>query len=274
MLLFALVALLVCAAMIPITLTSQTQPVLHETPRLKLLQLYRRVPTAVAGALFSGLAMGAFWALGPLFATRSGLVEGQVAWFMSIGILGGMLLQWPIGRLSDRHDRRYALLAVAVVAAIAALLGAMVAGGSDGQQVGTLYTVVFFYSGLAFAIYPVSVAHLMDHLDPSDLLQGSSTVLLLHGVGAALSPLLAGAAMGRFGPGALWVFFAVVQVLLAASVAWRLLVHRRAPSFDGHFLPMLRTTPAALDMIPEAGPAVGPDDSGTEADEEETPPAL
>lgn len=274
MLLFALVAMLVCAAMIPVTLTRQVQPVLHETPRLKLVLLYRRVPTAVAGALFSGLAMGAFWALGPLFATRSGLADSQIAWFMSIGILGGMLLQWPIGRLSDRHDRRYALFAVALLAAIIAMFGAFAAGGPGqpgGQHIGVLYAVVFFYGGLAFAVYPVSVAHLMDHLEPSDLLQGSSTVLLLHGIGAALSPLLAGAAMGRFGPGALWLFFAAIQLLLAASVGWRLLVRRRAAGFDGHFLPMLRTTPAALEMIPEAAPAPHDDVAG---DEEETPPAL
>lgn len=270
-LLFALVAILVCAAMIPVTLTSQAQPVLHDTPRLNLLHLYHRVPTAVAGALFSGLAMGAFWALGPLFATRSGLIDSQIAWFMSIGILGGMLLQWPIGRLSDRHDRRYALLAVAILAAVVAFVGAFAGGEPGAQRLGVLYVVVFLYGGLAFAIYPVSVAHLMDHLEPSDLLQGSSTVLLLHGVGAALSPLLAGVAMGRFGPDALWMFFAITQLLLAVAVAWRLLVRRRAATFDGHFLPMLRTTPAALDMIPDAEPARGP---GTDEDEDDTPPAL
>jgi MFS family permease len=271
MLPFALVAVLVCAAMIPVTLTRQVQPVLHETPRLKLVHLYRRVPTAVAGALFSGLAMGAFWALGPLFAVRSGLVEGQIAWFMSIGILGGMLLQWPIGRLSDRHDRRYALFAVALLAAVVAMFGAIATGQTGVQRIGVLYAVVFVYGGLAFAVYPVSVAHLMDHLEPSDLLQGSSTVLLLHGIGAALSPLLAGAAMGRLGPDALWMFFAATQALLAATVGWRLLVRRRVAGFEGRFLPMLRTTPTALDMIPDAGPAPETDPYD---EEDETPPAL
>lgn len=263
-LLFALVAMLVCAAMIPVTLTRQAQPVLHETPRLNLLHLYRRVPTAVAGALFSGLAMGAFWALGPLFATRSGLVESQIAWFMSIGIIGGMVLQWPIGRLSDRHDRRFTLLAVALVSALVALAGGLASFGPQGPGLGLLYGVMFLYGGLAFAIYPVSVAHLMDHLDPADLLQGSSTVLLLHGIGAALSPLLAGVLMGRFGPGALWIFFAIVQAMLAVSVAWRLLVRRRAAGYEGHFLPMLRTTPAALDMIPDAEPAADADPTDDE----------
>jgi MFS family permease len=273
MLLFALVAILVCAAMIPVTLTRQAQPTLHDTPRLNLAHLYRRVPTAVAGALFSGLAMGAFWALGPLFATRSGLVDSQIAWFMSIGILGGMLLQWPIGRLSDRHDRRYALLAVAVLAAVVSLFGALGTVGPDGPRLGTIYAVVFLYGGLAFAIYPVSVAHLMDHLDPTDLLQGSSTVLLLHGIGAALSPLLAGVAMGRLGPAALWYYFAATQLLLATSVGWRLIVQRRAASFDGHFLPMLRTTPAALDMIPDAAAASNVDGDADD-NVDETPPAL
>lgn len=246
---FIVAGVLVCAAMMPVVLTRQAQPTLHETPRLSLRLLARRVPTAVGGAVFSGLLMGAFWAMAPLYATRIGLQDGQIAWFMSIGILGGMALQWPIGRLSDRHDRRYALAGVALLAAAMAGATALAAGTPA-----LLYLAVFLYCGLAFAVYPISVAHLMDHLDPDQLLQGSSTVLLLHGLGATFSPVAAGLLMAWFGPGALWLYFLALQLALGAFVVWRIRRRQRDAAWEGHFLPMLRTTPAALEMLPDAEP--------------------
>lgn len=266
--LFVFVGALACLALLPVTWTRLSQPTVRAMPRLRMRTLWRTVPTAVAGAVFSGLASGAFWAMGPVFASRSGFSDAHIASFMSLGILGGALLQWPLGRLSDRHDRRYMLAGVCLVAAALALVGLMPAPAAT-----TSLWLVFAYGGLAFAVYPIAFAHLMDHLEPGTLLQGSSTFLLLHGIGAAVAPVLAGLTMGWLGPGGFWAWLAVVQASLAVFVVSRVVARRRPVEFLARFLPMLRTTPAALAMVPEAGKAEPPEDEDGEGGET-SPPAV
>jgi MFS family permease len=250
--LFSVVAMLVCAAMLPVLATRMAQPVLLSAARIGARQIFRIAPAAAAGALFSGLTIGAFWGLGPVYAGRLGLGVDQVAIFMTTTIIGGALLQWPVGRLSDSGDRRR-MLAIACAGAALAAGFAMLLSGSAGLAI---YAVFFLYGGLSFAVYPVAVAHLLDHVGPEDLLPACSTVLLLHGVGAALGPALAGFAMARFGAPAFPGYLAFVHLAIAAYVLARLLMRRRRVHGEAHFHPMLRTSPAAMKMLPEAEAAL------------------
>lgn len=248
--LFSLVAILVCAAMLPVTATRLTQPALPEAERLSPRRLFLIAPAAAGGALFSGLAMGAFWGLGPVYAARLGLDAGQVATFMTATILGGAVLQMPIGKLSDSGDRRITLgLVCAAAAGVAALLLVL-----QAPAPWLLYAVFFAYGGLAFAVYPVAVAHLLDHVPPERVLPACSTVLLVHGVGAAIGPALAGALMQRLGPQALPAYFVAMQAAIALYACARLYRRRRGPQQPAHFHPMLRTTPTVLELLPENDP--------------------
>lgn len=245
--LFSLVAILVCIAMLPVTATRMVQPVMQPAARIGARQLFRIAPAAAAGALFSGLSIGTFWGLGPVYAGRLELDIEGVAMFMMVTIIGGAMLQWPIGRLSDSGDRRQTLALACVGAASAA--GVAMLFSSPVPWL--LYTVFFLYGGLSFAVYPVAVAHLLDHVPPEDLLPACSTVLLLHGVGAAFGPALAGFAMARLGAQAFPGYLMLVHLLLAVYVFARLLARQRVVPGEGHFHPMLRTSPTAMEMLPE-----------------------
>src|SRR5690606_22465217 len=118
---------------------------------------------------------------------------------MSLVIFGGAVLQWPLGRWSDRSDRRRVLACVALLGALVAVLIGLLHGHAGMRSV-----LLFVYGGLAFTLYPVSVAHLMDRLETDQMLAGSGRVLLLYGVGATLGPLLAGNLMIGFGPASLF----------------------------------------------------------------------
>ena len=242
--LFAMVALLVCAATLPVLLTRQAQPQPQATPKLQLGLLFDVAPTAGAGALLSGLAMGAFWGLLPVYARRIGFDTTTTGTYMSIAILGGAALQWPLGRLSDRHDRRIALALVSAAAALLAL-----AGIAFGGRVLPETATIFLFGGMSFAVYPILVAHLVDHAPPEDLLAASSSVLLVYGVGSALGPLIAGEAMSLFGAWSLFAWFALTHGVLAGYAAWRYQVFRRVPTGATTFQPMLRTTPAAMRLM-------------------------
>ena len=244
--LFSLVAILVCASALPVTLTRLAQPTFPPNPRLGLRRLYAVAPAATLAAGLSGLAMGAFWGLGPVYAGEIGLDRAGISHFMVATILGGALLQWPLGRLSDRVDRRIGL-ALACLAAAGVSLLALLAGDWGPWPV---YALFFAFGGLAFSIYPMSVAHMLDTLPPEDLLSGCSSLLLVHGIGAALGPAIAGELMGRYGPGALPAYFAAVLAALAMFLLLRLAA-RRGRAHPTPFHPMLRTTPAALELLPE-----------------------
>lgn len=253
--LFIVVALLICAATLPVVATRLAQPVLQPTPRLRLTRLFAAAPSAGAGALLSGLAMGAFWGLLPVYVKDTGFNAAQVGTYMSVAIVGGALLQWPMGRLSDHHDRRIALALVSAVACALAIVAPFLAG----MQVASL-VMIFLYGGMAFAAYPIVVAHLVDHLPPEDLMAASSSVLLIYGIGSALGPLIAGVLMTSLGSWSLFGWFALTQGATAAYAGYRYQTFQRTLSDEAHFRPMLRTTPSALELMPETD---GPDATDT-----------
>ena len=257
--LFVLAALLISAALMPITLTRQTQPSMPETLHTNLRQLARVAPVAMAAAGLSGLALGAFWGMAPVYASRSGFDASGVGLLMSGTILGGALLQWPIGHYSDRHDRRRVLLWVVLLAVVVALLMTLLSAGP------WLLAAMFVWGGLAFAIYPLAVAQMVDQLHSDEILAGSSGLLMVNGIGSVCGPLLAGLLMEQFGAQALPLHFVVSLSLLAAYTLYRLRhVSDLINEPHGHFMPMLRTSHTVLELIPEA-PATEPEPPSADA---------
>lgn len=246
-LLFACSSVLVSLSLVPVTWTRMAQPVVSEVKHLKISQLMRAAPVAVAGSLLSGLAMGAFWGLAAAYAAKIGLSNSGVAAFVSSAIIGGAVLQFPLGRFSDRQDRRWVLF---LISAIAAGLGVGIAFLSNTGWI--LYAAIAAYGGMAFAVYPVAVAHLVDHLAPEDMLSGSSRLLLIHGVGAMLGPVVAGQLMQWFGVTSLPAYWATMHALMALIAWWYLQTSKADDPADHNadFVPMVRTTPTAFEMLP------------------------
>ena len=241
--LFSVVAILFALAILPVSATRLSPPVMTVAPKVHLLEICRAAPSAAAGAVLAGLALGAFWGMGAVYAASLGLDRAGVGTFMAVTIIGGAALQLPIGRLSDRGDRRSTLALVAAAGAATALLALRL----ENQA----HALFFLFGGLAFALYPLAVAHLLDRLPGEQLLAGCSALLLLNGIGAAIGPAVAGALMQRFGAEALPLFFACTLGLLALVAGGRRLFKAHRLLHPGRFHPMLRTTPTALEMLPE-----------------------
>ena len=243
--LFAVSAIMICLAVLPVMMARAAPVVPERVLRMSIRRLYRAAPVGVAGALLAGLAGGAFWGLAPVYAEHAGLDKAGVAVFMTCAILGGALFQLPLGRYSDRRDRRQVLFRVALASAATAGLLALLTTLGYG-----ISAAAFLYGGFAFAVYPVTVAHLIDRLAPEDILAGSSSLLLLNGVGSALGPALAGVLMQSVGSYGLPLYFVVVQLLLAGYALLRLRATGDISVGEpAHFVPMVRTTPAALEML-------------------------
>lgn len=176
---------------------------------------------------------------------------------MALVILGGMCLQYPIGRMSDRFDRRLVILLLCSVLTLLALL--MVALPADWREpiAGTL---VFLLGGMAFSIYPLSLSHACDELHPDQVLGANQGLLLAYSMGAMIGPLLAPLLMRPFGPEGLFLYFALCGALLATYLGWR--KRQRAPiPLDEHqvFIPVPPNTPMTAELEPRtdlAGEAV------------------
>ncbi len=246
-LLFALSAMLISVSLAPVTLTRLPQPKITNATRLKFKTIYALAPIAVVASALSGLAMGGFWGMVAIYANHAGLDVTGVGTFMSCAILGGAIFQYPMGRYSDKHDRRKVLAVITACASFAAiLLGVLSYAGS------WVLLAIAIYGGLTFTVYPVVVAHLGDHLEPENMLPGVTGVLLLYGIGAAIGPALAGQLMHLFGYQALPVYFFAMQLLLAIYATMKYKQDKEpVPENASPFVPMVRTSPTVLNMMPE-----------------------
>jgi len=224
--LFAVASILISLAALPIafTVAASPTPAAFEAPRLR--KLYAISPVGVAGCFAVGLANGAFWTLGPVYAQNEGFNLTEIAVFMSVVVLGGALSQWPIGSLSDRMDRRIVVIAAAACAVIAAM--AIMVIPSDAK-LAIIAAGALFGAG-AFPLYALAVAHANDYADASECVEVSSGLLLIYGLGAAAGPLFASLWREVSTGPTLFYFTAVVHAALVIYVAWRISQRVAAPA--------------------------------------------
>jgi MFS family permease len=211
--LLMLVALCFSLCLVPVALTRRLHPApLHPAP-LDFRFFIERVPLSLTTILVSGLLIGSFYGLAPLYATRMGLSTEQVGLFMGFSIFAGLLVQWPLGWLSDRSDRGWLIRICAGLMALATLPLAL----APQVTLPLLFGVGFVVSLLMFSLYPLAVAFANDHVEGERRVSLTATLLVTFGVGASLGPLLAGVLMRFYGANMLYAFACVCGLLLV----WR-----------------------------------------------------
>jgi len=247
--LFAIASMLFTLGLVPIAATRVHAPQPQATSPVSLMHLFWLAPLAACGAFMAGIVSGAFWSLGAVFAQRVGLSEEGIALFMSATILGGAFLQWPIGRLSDYFSRRFMLTLVSFSAALVALLALQVMY----ESLTALIACAFLYGGLMFSVYSLSVALMNDRLStPGEVLDATRGLLLIFGIGSIAGPAIGGPLMDWFGPGTIPAYSAATLSLLGLLGLVRLVWAKPIPLIEqGRFVPMVRTTPVVLEMLPQ-----------------------
>jgi len=241
---FMIAALLYSASLIPLALTSAATPTPVGSSTFGFASLYRVSPLGVLACVASGLVTSSLYGMGAVFAQGSGFAVSEVSYFMGTAITSGLLFQYPIGRLSDRYDRRVVLIAVALATAVVSLGMAALAGVSKVA----LIVLASVYGGLSFTLYPLAVSHANDFLEPGDTVKASGGLLLSWGIGASAGPLAAAALMGRLGPRGLFVFVAAVTVVLSLFAFWRMTRRPSVPAAEkSAFAPPTGMTPVGAE---------------------------
>ncbi len=248
--LFALASILVSLAAVPLALTKANAPAPVHTVKIRLVHLFAISPIGVVGAILVGAQQGAFWSVAPVFAERIGLTTFYITLFMSLTVLGGALGQWPLGRISDRLDRRHVIIGAATLAAI---IGIAIRFTTPTIGNGVLIFALL-YGITAFPLYSVCAAHMNDHVTDGGYVEASSGLLLLFAGGAIVGPLIVAPLMTEFSPYALFSFTAGTQALLALFAVYRLYVRASVPKeARSRFVDALRDTQTVAPLASDDG---------------------
>jgi MFS family permease len=245
--LFAAASILISLAAVPIAMTAAAAPAPVQVVQLRLRRLYQISPVGFAGVLTVGLANGAFWALGPIFAQQSGMDTTGIALFMSVTVIAGALGQWPLGRASDHTDRRRIILAACV---FAAAIGVAMAAFNERWEYGILL-FSFCFGTVAFPLYAIAVAHTNDHVGAEEFVETSSGLLLVFAAGAVIGPIPAAFLMAQIGTDGLFLYTAAMHACLALFTLYRMT--RRVPvnvADKEDFVSLPRTSPTVFAMDP------------------------
>ena len=249
---FIVAALFYSLSLIPLALTSAATPPPVAASKLDLSALYRVSPLGVLTCLGAGLVVSSLYGMGAVFAQETGFTVSEVSYFMGAAIFGGLAMQWPVGRLSDRYDRRMVIFAIAVLTTLSSL-GLATLSGTDKVPVIALAAL---YGGFSFTLYPLAVAHANDFVAAKDAVKASGGLLLSWGIGASCGPLAAAAMMGHFGPRGLFLFVAVVTVSLALFTLWRMTQRPTVPAEQKErFAPLSGHTPVGVEAARSTAPA-------------------
>ena len=220
---FMVIGALASLSVLPMAMIPRVTPLLDKVEPLSPLRLMILTPTGVVGAFGSGMLAAAVYALMPLYLQRTGFDLAEVGQLMAVTVLGAMLLQYPVGRWSDRHDRQLVLILIGLFCLAISLAVLLLPLPSWG-----LAALLFLLGGGVFSLYPVSVSHSADRAPAGALVPMSQGLLLISALGSSVSPPLVSPVMAALGDTALFMVFGALGGALVLFFAWRRLV-RPAP---------------------------------------------
>ena len=248
---FVMAALLTSLSIVPVVLTRVEAPRLERVEPMTVRALYAASPLAVVGACCAGAVMSAYYGMGPIFGAGAGMSVFEVSLFMASVILGGMLLQWPIGRVSDRFDRRWVLLCV--LGAVVGVCAAGVLAAAGGAAFPVFVAIGMLMGGGMTTIYPICIAQVFDRLPRARYVAAAGGLLLAYSVGATFGPIIASFAMGWLGPAAFFGFIGAALAGCGAFVTYRIFARAPVPAAQQEpVVVVARISPLGAELDPRA----------------------
>jgi MFS family permease len=242
--LFILTSILISVAVVPLLLSAGSPPTFHDSVRISLPELFRLTPLGLVSMFTVGLVTATFFALGPVYAQRIGLNIRDTSYFLTAAVFGTVLLQAPIGALSDRYDRRKILALVTILAS----LTAMICIPAEQHSTMALFAAIALFGGLAFPLYSICIAYTNDHLEPNQMIAASGALVLVGGLGAITGPVLFAMIMDAYGHQALFWSIASIHGLTGLFAIYRM--------FNSTPVPLDRQGPSTVAAVHPSGSAI------------------
>ncbi len=254
---FLIPSVLVSLAFLPLLLADTPAPTFESTARLGFRDLFHISPLGCVGMLISGGVFSAMFGMAAVWGTLSLFSVGQIALFTSFLYVGGLLTQYPIGRMSDRMDRRKITLWLSVAALVVLAVAAIFK-----LPFWAYLAVAAVLGGVTYPMYSLLIAYTNDFLSKEQMAAASAGMIFLNGFGAIFGPLVTGWLMGVVGTRGFFLFMAVLYAIQIGYTIWRM-TKRAAPSHTGGFRGVAPTastlaTVAVLESAPDLGPSPEP----------------
>ena len=247
--LFIIPSVLVSISFAPILLSVVPTPAFDTTKQMSLKELYKHSPLGFVGMALLGGVFSAQFGMSAVYATEIGLSVGQISIFISSIFVGAMVLQYPIGWMSDRMDRRILILSVAVIGALASFIGWVF-----GAYFSALLIAGFLMGGMANPLYSLLIAYTNDYLDADNMAAASGGLIFVNGLGAIAGPVVVGWIMTNVGPSGFWLVIIVLMLATAGYAAYRM-TQRASPyaqEDDYDAVPYAQVVPGATVVAVEA----------------------
>jgi len=241
---FSVVSMMYCMSLVPVALSTRTRPAAPDSLRLNLGVIWRISPLACMTSLAIGLTNSAFRLVGPLYGIEIGLDTGAVVVFMTLGIIGGAALQYPLGYMSDKLGRRKTVL----VCTFGAMLAAMFLSGQ--REVTPVYAGAFAFGAFALPLYSLAAAHANDRAGIGQYVLVSAGLSFFFSLGAVIGPYTASLVIKYFGPAAFFLYTCAVHASLGMIVIVRMRRRAAVPAERrSKFVWLLRTSPMFFRLV-------------------------
>ena len=246
--LFIIISVAVSLSFAPILLSVSPAPMFQTTKPMSLRQLYVASPLGIVGIFLLGGIFAALFGMTSVYGTEKNMSVGEISIFVGIIYIGGMLLQFPIGWISDRMDRRLLIIGITIAGGLACLMAFNAA-----SNLTVILICSFIIGGVANPLYSLLLAYTNDFLDHDDMAAASGGLIFVNGVGAIAGPLVVGWMMGRYGPDSFFLYIGILLFLMAVYAIYRIF-QRQAPSVDdtASYQPVFATaSPVAVEVAQE-----------------------
>ena len=215
--LFVIPSVLVSISFAPILLSVNPTPAFETTKPMTLRKLFHTSPLGCVGIFLLGGVFAAQFGMSAVYGTEAGLTVKQISVFVSTVYIGALVLQYPIGWLSDRMDRRVLICGTALVGGFAGLVGLVF-----DEHFTVLLIVAFLVGGASNPLYSLLLAYTNDFLQREVMAAASGGLLFINGVGAVTGPIITGWIMSVIGPSGFWLFIAALMLTMAGYAAYRM----------------------------------------------------
>lgn len=247
--LFVIPSVLVSVAITPILLSISPTPAFATTKPMSLKELMGFSPLGFVGMFILGGIFSAQFGMSSVYGSEAGLSVAQISTFVATFFIGAVFLQYPIGWISDRIDRRFLIIIVSLIGAAGCTLGAVM-----GDVFVMLLVSAFIIGGMANPLYSLLIAHTNDFLEHDDMAAASGGLLFINGLGAILGPVFVGWLMGTsVGPAGFYIFTGVLFIVMVVYAGYRSTVRSAVPVEEtGSYVPMGPTaTTMAMEFAQE-----------------------
>ena len=248
--LFLMASVMVSIAVVPILVTVSPAPNFEAPDRLGFRRLIQVSPLSVVGMAVCGLIISMLFGMGPVYGRNLGLNNTEIGYFMTSIMVGTLLLQYPVGRLSDKFDRRVVIFGAASTSAVCISIASLFDAGQFTHLL--LFTMIF--GGLTFSLYSLFIAHANDFLTPSQMVAMSSGLLMVNGAGAVVGSPFAATTIEVFGSRSFMPTIAIILAGLSIFILIRMRIRDSVPTeAQGPFVAFPKNlTGVATGLNPEA----------------------